>query len=176
MEINKLCKRLDNLPNNIRMGYIKDITEMLDTMFEEYDIFYKDTSEPVKKQLLIKKFKLNEQEQEITTCKGFSQNGNKCFKRTHQDSDFCKVHAYLAFRNKSQVVSCHDDIDIQQIQIKNSTTDLDVLSLKEKFIDDSFYYYDNRFVYDKTSLERVGYIDENKNCILSDDPFILEIL
>lgn len=175
MEINKLCKRLDNLPNNLKMGYIKDITQMLDSMFEEYDIFYKDTSEPVKKQILLKKFTyLFNQEQEISICQGFSQNGNKCFKRTHQDSNFCKIHAYLAFRNKSQVVSCNDDIDIQQI--KNSTTDLDILSLKEKFIDDSFYYYDNRFVYDKTSLQRVGYIDEHKNCILSDDPFVLEIL
>lgn len=174
MEINKLCKRLDNLPNNLKMGYIKDITQMLDSMFEEYDIFYKDTSEPVKKQILLNKFTYLFQEQEISICQGFSQNGNKCFKRTHQDSNFCKVHAYLAFRNKTHVVSCNDDINIHEI--KNSTTDLDVLSLKEKFIDDSFYYYDNRFVYDKSSLERVGYIDEDKNCILSDDPFILEIL
>ena len=182
MEINKLCKKLDNLPNNLKKSCIKDITNILDMMFEEYDIFYKDTSESVKKQIIINKFTnifSDQEEQEL--CRGFSQNGNKCFKKTHQDSDFCKIHGYLAFRQKSNVVSIKTEpniFDMQEI-ISKPQKDLDILSLKEKFINDSFYYYDNRFIYDKSSLEKVGYLelsDDTDNFILTDDPFILETL
>ena len=206
MEINKLCKKLDNLPNNLKKSCIKDITNILDMMFEEYDIFYKDTSESVKKQIIINKFtSIFSEQEEQELCRGFSQNGNKCFKKTHQDSDFCKIHGYLAFRQKSNVVSIKTegnlfDTSIQEI-ISKPQKDLDILSLKEKFINDSFYYYDDRFIYDKSSLEKVGYLakpidsssvpltqsvlagkvkylenDDNQNFILTDDPFILETL
>lgn len=196
MEINKLCKKLDNLPSNLKKGYIKDITNILDMMFEEYDIFYKDTNESVKKQIIINKFTSifneNEKIQEVSVCKGFSQNGNKCFKRSQQNSNYCKVHTYLAFREKtvystlgnSNISDVNhqgnftDDIDRRQgtiEQIRSNKNKIDILSLGKTFINNSFYYHDKRFIYDRDSLEKVGYI-ENENFILTDDPFILEIL
>ena len=43
-------------------------------------------------------------------------------------------------------------------------------------IDDTFYYIDSHFIYERDTLQKVGYIENDqgtKNYILTDDPFIL---
>ena len=47
-------------------------------------------------------------------------------------------------------------------------------SLTKKFIEDTFYYVDQQYVYD-LNLEKVGYMDEG-TCVLTSDPFILEMI
>jgi len=49
---------------------------------------------------------------------------------------------------------------------------LDKSQLKTFQIDGTFYYVDDSFVYDKNTLERVGYT-EGSRYVLTDDPFIL---
>lgn len=183
METTKICKRLDNLSSDLKNSCSKDILHIFDIIFEEYDIVYKNTDKIVNKQILTDRLHnlLNEKvKEEIPVCKGFSQNGNKCFKRTQQNSNYCKVHAYLAFREKNALVSNNkiDTLTSNNIYtpMNLSKNKIDILSLEKTFINDSFYYHDKRFIYDKESLEKVGYIENENDFILTDDPFILEIL
>ena len=178
METTKICKRLDNLSSDLKNSCSKDILHIFDIIFEEYDIVYKNTDKIVNKQILTDRLRdlLNEKvQEEIPICKGFSQNGNKCFKRTQQNSNYCKVHAYLAFREKNALVS-NNKIDTYVTPMNLSKNKIDILSLEKTFINDSFYYHDKSFIYDKESLEKVGYIENENDFILTDDPFILEIL
>lgn len=181
MEITKICKRLHNLSTDLKDSCTKDILHIFDIIFEEYDIVYKNTDQLVNKQILTDRLRdlLNEKiGEEIHVCKGFSQNGNKCFKRSQQNSNYCKVHSYLAFREKNALVS---NIKIDTLTFNNiytpmnlSKNKIDILSLEKTFINDSFYYRDKSFIYDKESLEKVGYIENENDFILTDDPFILE--
>jgi len=178
METTKICKRLDNLSSDLKNSCSKDILHIFDIIFEEYDIVYKNTDKIVIKQILTDRLHnlLNEKvKEEIPVCKGFSQNGNKCFKRTQQNSNYCKVHAYLAFREKNALVS-NNKIDTYVTPMNLSKNKIDILSLEKTFINDSFYYHDKSFIYDKESLEKVGYIENENDFILTDDPFILEML
>lgn len=188
METKKICKRLDNLSADLKNSCTKDILHIFDIIFDEYDIVYKNTDKIVNKQILTDRLRdlLNEKvQEEIPVCKGFSQNGNKCFKRSQQNSNYCKVHAYLAFREKNAlpINISNNKIDTLLSNNKsalytpmNSKNKIDILSLEKTFINDSFYYHDKSFIYDKESLEKVGYIENEKDFILTDDPFILEIL
>jgi hypothetical protein len=45
-------------------------------------------------------------------------------------------------------------------------------SLQQKFIDNTFYYVDDEFVYDKETYEKVGY-KQNNEYVLTFDPFLL---
>lgn len=186
METTKICKRLNNLSSDLKNSCSKDILHIFDIIFEEYDIVYKNTDKIVNKQILTDRLHnlLNEKvKEEIPVCKGFSQNGNKCFKRTQQNSNYCKVHAYLAFREKNALPINLSNNKIDTLTSNNiytpmnlSKNKIDILSLEKTFINDSFYYHDKRFIYDKESLEKVGYVENENDFILTDDPFILEIL
>jgi hypothetical protein len=172
METTKICKRLHNLSIDLKNSCTKDIITIFDTIFEEYDIVYKNTNQIVDKKMFADRLRdlLDEKiKEEIPICRGFSQNGNKCFKRSQQNSNYCKVHAYLVFREDQKQCDLIEQIGLNRHNI-------DVLSLEKTFINDSFYYHDKRFIYHSESLEKVGYIENQNDFILTDDPFVLEIL
>ena len=181
MELERLCTRLNNMPNSIRRAYTKDITNIVEDLFFEYDIKYKNTEHDVPKDIFLRRLVSifgDDHTERVKICKGISQNGNKCCRRVTDDSDFCKTHSYLAYRQtqsrgqahvQSPHVSVQDDVFVvQNTGVKN----VDVANLQTRMVDGTFYLTDSSFVYDKTSLERVGYI-EGDRCILTDDPFIL---
>lgn len=181
METQRLIKRLRNLPNNLEKSYINDITNIIDKILEEYDIFYKDTDERVKRSILISRFKIDLlDKEEMVFCHGFSKNGNKCTNKTFDDSNYCKRHYFLSYKEKM------DEINDRSIVILdnklNNKMEIDINNLQSKLIDDTFYYVDDKFIYEKDNLSKVGYIEEEinieegintKNFILTDDPFIL---
>lgn len=170
MELDKLSKRLHS---NITKAYTKDIIKLVEESFFEYDIFYKDTNQKVDKQNFLKKFLwiFEENDNQSKICNGFSQNGNKCYRRVFEDTNYCKTHQYLNFK-KSETVKISNDIYFIDQSQSNFNNQLNINNLKTQEIDGSFYYIDNNFVYDKHTLERVGYVEQNKY-FLTDDPFIL---
>lgn len=175
METQRLIRRIRNLPMNLEKSYLNDIACIIDKMLEEYDIFYKDTDEKVKRGILLNKFKLDllDKKEETIFCAGFSKNGNKCINKTFEDSKYCKKHNYLTFRDH------FDDTNIKQdifVLSSNRENNIDINNLKTKMIDDTFYYVDDYFIYEKDTLKKVGYIEnetDTKNYVLTDDPFIL---
>lgn len=167
MELDKIYKRLENLPKSISRAYLKDITKVIDDIFYEYDIFYKDSKKSVDKDIFTRKFLKNDIEEDLKICKGFSQNGNKCCRRSYGNSDYCKTHQYLQFQTNYQEKQ-NENLFI----IESSKHIYDRSNFKKHQIDGTFYYIDESFIYDINSLERVGYI-QNDKYILTDDPFIL---
>lgn len=172
MELERLCKRVSNLQNSIERAYTKDLSNILNDIFFEYDIFYKNTNEVVQKEILLRRFLsvFGKQPETHKICLGISQNGNKCCKRAQEESDYCKTHKYLEFRQRVQNKDTSENLFV----IENSVVpkNLDVSQFKTHLIDDTFYYIDSSFIYDKQTLERVGYIEGDK-FVLTDDPFVL---
>ena len=93
-------------------------------------------------------------------------------------SKYCKIHNYLSFKEPE-----HDPEPIYQQTIfvisdkgngndKGNGKGIDKSNYKKQLIDNSFYYIDDSFIYNTSTLEKVGYI-ENNEFILTDDPFIL---
>jgi len=177
METQRLIRRIKNLPMNLERAYLNDISNIIDKILEEYDIFYKDTDEKVKREILLNKFKIDllDKREETNFCKGFSKNGNKCINKTFEDSKYCKRHHYLTFRDQFNEKAINQDILILNNK-EETKNNINKDNLKTKLIDDTFYYVDNHFIYDKETLKKVGYIENDqgtKNYILTDDPFIL---
>lgn len=176
METQRLIKRICNLPNNLERAYINDISIIIDQLLEEYDIFYKDTETSVPRNILISRFKLQLLNKDETNfCNGFSKNGNKCTNKTFEDSKYCKRHHYLTFKEQFES-NLKTDIVILDNNKNENKSCLDSSALQSKMIDDTFYYIDDQFIYEKDTLQKVGYIEidnGNKNYILTSDPFIL---
>jgi hypothetical protein len=168
MEIERLIKQLENVTSNVRDSYVKDITTIVNSMLCDYDIFYKDTNQRVNANILINKFKTNLQKQKSNiVCCGISKNGNRCTKKALDDSDYCKTHNYLEQRSKIN----NKDENLYIITNTNNNTNQNNNDLQLKFIEDSFYYIDNEYIYDRDTMENVGYIYEDQY-ILSNDPFV----
>lgn len=178
METQRLIRRIRNLPMNLERSYLNDIGNIIDKILEEYDIFYKDTEEKVKRGILLNKFKIDllDKQEETIFCAGFSKNGNKCINKTFEDSKYCKRHHYLTFRDQFNETAIKQDIVVLNNSNNESKTKINIDNLKTKMIDDTFYYVDDCFIYEQETLKKVGYIENEsntKNYILTDDPFIL---
>lgn len=175
MELERLYKKIGNMQSSFQRAYKKDIVVIIDNLFEEYDMFYKDTDTSVQKAIIANKFLsiLGKDDDNVTICKGFSQNGNKCCRKAQGDVQYCKTHSYLAFRE--QIVSETNGKTDTLFVIENNVNTMDnkdISKLTKTLIEDTFYYTDNCFIYDTESMDRVGYVEGNR-FVLTDDPFIL---
>lgn len=177
MELDKITQILQNSSMKIEKAYINDILKITDCIFEEFDITYKNTNVQVDKTIFLNKFKRAFKTNNILICKGISKNGNKCSRKASENSKYCKTHNYLSYRE--MINEKFENIQINNPDPINIIQNEDILekpikieNMELKFIDDSFYYIDNKFIYEKDTLNKVGYI-HNDEYILSDDPFIL---
>lgn len=173
MELERLCKKVTNIPSNISRAYTKDISKILDDIFFEYDIHYKDTQEKVQKEILMRKFLsvFDNSDQDVKICIGVSQNGNKCCRRVREESNYCKTHQYLGYKSKINDEKQNSNLFvIESSELQNKLDKYEPHTSIQ--IDGTFYYVDEWFAYDKITLERVGY-KEGSKYILTDDPFIL---
>ena len=174
MEIARFYKRLENISNNFEKAYENDINFIIDNLFEEYDILYKDTNITVHKNIILNKFlSILGKTQDDIICNGFSQNGNKCFRKASRDSEYCKTHSYLAFKQHNLTTKPSGTQDIV-VFVPNNQDNININGLKKQLIEDTFYYIDDTYIYNIDSLERVGYIEDSK-FYLTDDPFILNV-
>jgi hypothetical protein len=71
----------------------------------------------------------------------------------------------------------NDNFDNNNFDNDNEFKDYeDYDNLQSVFIEDSFYLTDNDYIYDKSTYNKVGYVEKIDNKIvyqLSDDPFVL---
>lgn len=175
MELDKISKILQNSSIKIEKAYINDIIKITNTIFEEYDITYKNTKIAVEKEIFLNKFKSVFKNDNILICKGISKNGNKCTRKVNENSNYCKTHNYLSYRD---IINdkCDNIDNIFVIESNKENQDaqhnLKIDNMELKFINDSFYYTDNNYIYEKDTLNKAGYVHNNEY-ILTDDPFIL---
>lgn len=112
----------------------------------------------------------------IKRCVGVTNTNpiSQCTKKALDNYDYCKTHLSKMCFNKNEKEKEYEDDIFITLELNN--THEHNMNLKKKFIEDSFYLVDNKFIYDN-SYKKVGYIDtefEETKYILTDDPFILE--
>jgi hypothetical protein len=94
----------------------------------------------------------------------------QCSKNATENYDYCKAHLHKICFKKPDICNTPDipiELQIRHVPIEEKC-------LKKIFIEDSFYYTNQQFIYDM-DYNKVGYI-HNKEYILTSDPFILETL
>lgn len=155
----------------------KDIETIINHIFDNYTVTEKNTSIEVEKNTIISHF-LSKKEPIIKRCCGINQNGSQCSRNTLENKMYCKIHILkydTSLFSMKQTPQKLEQIELQ----KNEFVDYekcekpDVSQLKKIFIDDSFYYVDEKYMYDYITKEKIGFID-NGEYILSNDPFILQ--
>lgn len=106
-------------------------------------------------------------------CIGVLSNYKQCNKIALSDNEYCKTHLFSnkmsTFNNKSN----DKDTDII-IQTQKECLNLSN-NLKKQFIEDTFFWIDDKYIYDIDSYEKVGIIIDNQFKLTS-DPYLLNIL
>lgn len=201
MEITKTIELTNSLGEKIKNAYKKDIEKVINKLIEEYDIYKRGSDTLLTKNELNKIF-LDILNQEVKYCSAATKSGTKCKNKPLDNSKFCAKHFYSTenlreFLHRTSI-SNEKRLDKQENFDKNedeynknqnlyiinkdkkekNDKNINITNLKNILIENAFYYVDTKWIYDKTSMEKVGYIDKNEreeiNYILTSDPFILE--
>lgn len=168
----------------IQKEYFKSIEELINQIYEEHDIYERDTKNFINKGDLLNKilFRINSQinkdmiSKDKKICNSLLKSGNKCNKTVLNEENYCKKHLQEIninknSENKFETIKSEEE---KYDYINKSIPNLD--KLKYKFINDCFYYIDENFIYDKDSYEKVGYINtigNDQEFILTQNPFLL---
>jgi hypothetical protein len=200
MELSKTIELTNSLSDKIRNAYKKDLEKGIQKLIEEFDIYKRGTKELISKNDLISIF-FNET-LEIKYCCAATKSGTKCKNKALDNMNFCGKHLYTTENlrdilhkrynyNERQENHNKDNQNNQEnlyiIEHANTDTDtytnnqthIDNKNLKNVLIENAFYYVDSNWIYDKKTLEKVGYIEKNdtseEKFILTSDPFILQL-
>lgn len=164
-------KFLENYKKRIIKELLKNICKSYKVYDNNDNIVDKDT---LYDQLMVPKV--------IKRCVGVTNTNpiSQCTKKALDNYDYCKTHLSNIYLKKSEEEYVDDIfITLELNDNLNTHKPENNMNLKKKFIEDSFYFIDNQFIYDN-SYRKVGYIDnhntefEETRYILTDDPFILE--
>lgn len=189
MEINRIIKKSAQFTNDLEKAFEKDITLLIDYMIDNFDIYDKNTNEKYTKLELNDKIKRTFYKMNDAMCCAVTKSGIRCSRKSHEKTNYCKIHINNVYKYKSQ----NNDFDINT-KITNNNSKIEVLStlflyennneeskiknnLIKKFINDEFYYIDDKYIYNNNTYIKCGYIDKDDNkeeYIFTDDPFILD--
>lgn len=162
----------DNL-NLLLEKYKKTITkDIVKKLYEKYSIYDKDENKIDEKD--IKDYLKKSNDPVKKRCCGVSKSlgvPKQCKTFAITNFDYCKNHM-IAYGNCGRTKSLEQNT---VVEICRNTDDeyIDLDHLKMKFIEDSFYYVDTNFIYNKLK-QKVGYVEDN-DFILTDDPYILQL-
>jgi hypothetical protein len=153
---------------NYKKRIIRDIIK---TLCKNYKVYNSNNVlmdiEILQKEILIPKT--------IKRCIGAINTANvsQCSRNAIENYDYCKTHLYKICLRSEETVS--QKIQPIEFNINSSNNNSqEQYNLKKKFIDDSFYFIDSKFIYD-TNYIKVGYVYNNEY-ILTSDPFLLDTI
>ena len=155
---------LNPLLEKYKKNIIKDTIKKI---YEKYSI-YDDNENLINEIEVIEYIKRSNQVHFKKRCCGISRS-KQCTKTSIEKYDYCKSHIMM-YKKNNNIENLDIDNEIN-IEIINNLQSYETINMKKKFISDSFYYVDNKFIYDNFK-EKVGYIQDNEY-YLTDDPFIL---
>lgn len=196
LETNKYIKKLENVSNNVNEYFIRDIKSILQFVLLKYDVKDRYSNKVVRLDEIEKLVNENFNLQKKESCFAITSSGNRCCRKQATDSKYCKLHqqsnynnklknTVLHFKNTSELITQnhYNNLQLQLIKTINEDNKINNTNNKndyiKKLIDDSFYYIDNKYIYDINTKEKVGYIKYNESLpkyILTDDPFELECI
>jgi hypothetical protein len=167
-----VINKIKQLPASIENAFSEDLSTLAGYLLIDFDIQFRDSDEKVSKELLIKY---------IRKCLGVKDNiccavtrvGTRCTSKVN-GSKYCKRHVNKEvfereFAFKSEIVIEIVKNNIQEHLCTNTG------QLRKQFIEDTFYYTDEKFIYNIETMEKEGCIvnDNDKQFVLTRDPFIL---
>lgn len=176
MEVTKVISRVKCLPKSFQNAFARDMEDFINQCIDEYDIFERGTTNRIDRKTLINRLRL-QLNQDQPLCQAILKTGTPCTRRCRELSRYCKTHETKRFFD-----NCREQVpgQLQEPILVVENQSRASLEMQEDmdcvFIDDAFYYIDDRFVYDKDTLEKVGYVEGNGNeaqYVLTGDPFVL---
>lgn len=173
MQLLKSITKSKNLSESIEKDIITDINTIASALIDKYTI-YSDSTKVSQKELVdfitdMYQFEVNKKQ-----CAGVTKIGQQCINNAYKSSKYCKKHiklglTYTPFSKMTQESIVFLERGNQQHeQIKQKEK-----KLEKVFIEDSFYFIDEHYIYNVSDNEKVGYIDDNKNYVFTSDPFVL---
>ena len=181
MELDKCITRAESVSTGLKHGIIKDIQKIADAITTTYKVTNAD-NQVDSNELAIFISGLFSSYTKPQSCSALTKNGTQCSGNVSNSSKYCKRHqrqgmiAHIMSRPSSSL-----DTDIVIFNGNNNSSNsqssnpqLNANLLKKQFIDDSFYFVDDKYIYHPDTLNKVGYISPTTNdYILTDDPFEL---
>lgn len=173
----KYYKHLESLPKE----FISTINTVIETILDTYNVTTKDTCEPVcDPKTLLKQLGLDRPSE--TSCRAITASGNMCVWKAMSGEQYCKRHISSKFKwgtnRGSDNVSASDHVSNDNVSASDTVSDhasnasntdevsdhasnevgkVSASDLVKRFIEDSFYYTDHKFVYSMDSMDIVGY-------------------
>jgi hypothetical protein len=143
--------------------------ELITYLYNNYSVYDKNN-------ICITKNEFEQQLYSTKQCVGLLKNYKQCTKNALSEQNYCSIHIHK-YKSKEQEIKNVLDIDNnQEIQLETKEEFvLDKNTLKKKFIEDTFYYIDDKFIYDMSNLDKVGYIKDDF-FHLTTDPFLLNYI
>lgn len=176
MELDKCITRAESASTQLKSSIIKDIQKIADAITTTYKVT-KTEAHVDSSELAVFISGLFSSYNVPQSCQALTKNGTLCTGQSCQNSKYCKRHQRQGMI--SQIMSRQSSsLDTEILMVndnshtpaRNSQTQL----LKKQFIDDTFYFVDDKYIYHQDTLNKVGYIaPETNDYILTDDPFEL---
>ena len=184
----EISKTIEISCDKIKNAYKKDIEKAIDKLFEDYDIYKRGTKDIILKKELEYIFLTGNFE--VKYCSAATKSGTKCKHKVLENTNFCGKHLYSTenLRNllhkqsgeKTSMTKEENDFFIIEKNYESENTPNNS-NFKNVLIENAFYYVDDKWVYDKQTMEKVGYVETNEKeenddigYILTSDPFILQ--
>jgi hypothetical protein len=168
--VQKILKHTSIIDEQIadaRKGFQKDVLNIIEFILMEYDVRDRDTLKIVHPKEIIdkipSKLKLGEFDNPQLCC-GVSKSNKRCGKKV-KNGQYCKLHEPL-YKNVDAIVKNKSNDYSNELNYNNK------INKKLVFVEDSFYYADEYFLYAQDTKEKCGVIDDGAY-ILTDDPFML---
>lgn len=174
-----VCKTARDLPKHIQKALANDIKKVINYISINFDVYKRGTQQLTGENQLLEQV-LNALMIEEPLCAAITKTGIKCIRKAQGESRYCRQHALKAFTNNTPL-NISSSLPMSNLTIVESHVDShvkNVESLEKKFIEDSFYWIDEQYIYDLNNYNKVGYIDksmiaESPTYVLTDDPFLL---
>lgn len=172
-----VINKIKQLPASIETAFSEDLSTLAGYLLIDFDIQFRDSDEKVSKELLIKY---------IRKCLGIKDNiccavtrvGTRCTSKV-SGSKYCKRHVNKeVFDTPEREFAFKSEIGIEIVK-NNTQEQKNTGQLRKQFIEDTFYYADEKFIYNMETMEKEGCIvndndnDNGKQFMLTRDPFIL---
>jgi hypothetical protein len=148
--------------NNVLKKFLKDVKKN----YKIIDNFGNEVSD----ETLLQLNKFNRCNGVVNTASG---SFSRCTKNSNDNFNYCKLHLKKQCLQSLKSNNVRDEVDY--VIIDNPSNQNLQSNLKKKFIQDSFYFIDSKYIYATDDHRKVGII-ENNQYILTDDPFVLGTL
>lgn len=173
METERCITKLSNALDSFKKGIGKDIEEICNIIAMEYDVRDRNDNEKIISKQVLYNSIMNYFGNDLFCC-AQTANGSNCTRKAHANSKYCKIHIQKYSTPRTSITTHRVTTPIYVVENRKPPS-IQPSGMIKKLINDSFYFIDEKYIYDIETHEKVGYIKNNEH-VLTDDPFVLDEL